>query len=111
MQLYLRRHMTPCRCDMRSRQIYTHDPPRRGNFAEVLARDAVYVFLRTLGDDRILVVLNGSDKLKTFAMPIGERAWRSLEVEELIGGGIAKRAGSETPVEVQAFGVRILRIR
>ena len=28
------------------------------------------------GDDRILVVLNGSDKPKTFAMPIGEYAWR-----------------------------------
>ena len=84
---------------------------RRGDFAEVFARDAVYVFLRTLGDDSILVVLNGSDKPKTFAMPIGNRAWRSLRLDDLIGGGIAKPAGSEAPIDVQAFGARILRIR
>ena len=47
----------------------------------------MYVFLRTLGDDRILVVLNGSDKPKTFAMPIGDRAWRSCQLDDLIGGG------------------------
>ena len=84
---------------------------RRGDFAEVFARDAVYVFLRTLGDDHILVVLNGSDKLKTFAMPIGDRAWRSLQLDDLIGGGIAKPAGSEAAIDVQAFGARIMRIR
>ncbi|MBV8126152.1 MAG: DUF3459 domain-containing protein, partial [Planctomycetaceae bacterium] len=43
---------------------------RRGNFVEVFSRDATYAFLRTLGDDRILVVLNGSDKPKTFTMPV-----------------------------------------
>ena len=84
---------------------------RQGNFAEVLARDAVYVFLRTLGHDRILVVLNGSDKLKTFGMPIGDRAWRSFQCDDLIGGGIAKPAGSEAPIDVQAFGARIVRMR
>jgi glycosidase len=84
---------------------------RRGDFTEVLARDAVYVFLRTLGDDRILVVLNGSDKLKTFAMPIGDRAWRSLHLDDLIGDGIAKPAGSEAVIDVQAYGARIVRIR
>jgi glycosidase len=84
---------------------------RRGNFAEVLARDAVYAFLRTLGDDRIVVVLNGSERPKTFAMPIGDCAWRSLQLDDLIGGEVAKAAGSEAAIELQAFGARILRIR
>ena len=84
---------------------------RRGNFAEVFSRDAMYVFLRTLGDDRILVVLNGSDKPKTFAMPIGDRAWRSFLLDDLIGGGVDKTAGSEAAIEVQAFGARIVRVR
>jgi len=84
---------------------------RRGNFAEVLARDAVYAFRRTLSDDRILVVLNGSDKPKTFAMPIGDRAWRSFQLDDLIGGAVTKPAGSEAAIDVQAFGVRIMRIR
>ena len=69
----------------------------------------MYVFLRTLGDDRILVVLNGSDKQKTFAMPFGDRAWRSYQLDDLIGGGITKPAGSETSIEVQPFGARIVR--
>ncbi len=84
---------------------------RRGNFAEVFARDAIYAFLRTLSDDRILVVLNGSDKPKTFAMPIGDRVWRSIQLEDLIGGGITKAAGSEAAIEVEAFGVKIMRVR
>jgi cyclomaltodextrinase / maltogenic alpha-amylase / neopullulanase len=90
----------------------TREPAlRRGNFAEVFSRDAMYVFLRTLGDDRILVVLNGSDRPKTFGTRIGERAWRSLQLDDLIGGGIAKPAGSEAAIEVQEFGARIVRIR
>jgi cyclomaltodextrinase / maltogenic alpha-amylase / neopullulanase len=84
---------------------------RRGNFHEVFSRDAVYAFQRTLSDDRILVVLNGSDNPKMFAMPIGNHAWRSLELDDLIGGGFTKAAGSEAAIEVQAFGARIMRIR
>jgi glycosidase len=84
---------------------------RRGNFNEVFSRDAMYVFLRTLGDDSILVVLNGSDKPKTFAMPIGDRAWRSRWLDDLIGGGVAKPGGSEAAMEVPAFGARIVRVR
>ena len=84
---------------------------RRGNFDEVFSRDAVYVFQRTLSDDRILVVLNGSDKPKTFAMPIGDHAWRSIQLDDLIGGGVTKAAGSEAAIQVEAFGVRIMRVR
>ena len=64
-----------------------------------------------LGDDRILVVLNGSDQPKTFAMPIGARAWRSSQLDDLIGGGVTKRAGSDAAIDVQAFEVRIVRVR
>jgi glycosidase len=83
----------------------------RGDFAEVFSRDGAYAFLRTSGDDRILVVLNGSDQAKAFSMPIGGRAWRSSRLDDLIGGGVTKPAGSEAAIEVQAFGVRILRVR
>ena len=83
----------------------------RGSFAEVLSRDSTYVFLRTLGDDRILVVLNGSDKPKSFAMPIGDLAWRSCQLDDLIDGGRDKPAGSDAAIEVQAFSSRVLRVR
>src|SRR6185312_16023878 len=42
---------------------------RRGDFAELVARDSVYAFLRRLGEDRVLVVLNGSDRPRKFVMP------------------------------------------
>ena len=71
----------------------------------------MYVFMRTLGDDRILVVLNGSDEQKTLAMPFGDRNWRSYQLDDLIGGGIAKHAGSKASIEVQPFGARIVRVR
>jgi cyclomaltodextrinase / maltogenic alpha-amylase / neopullulanase len=35
---------------------------RRGDFSEVLARQGVYAFLRTSGEDRILIVFDGSDQ-------------------------------------------------
>jgi hypothetical protein len=71
----------------------------------------LYVFVRTLGEERILVVLNGSDRPKTFAMPIGERAWRSYQLDDLIGGEVTKPPGNDTAIEVQAFGARIVRLR
>ena len=84
---------------------------RRGNFVEIFSRDSIYAFLRTLGDDRILVVLNGSDRPKRFAMPVAQRDWRYSELEDLIGGGVTKPAGSDAAIEVQAFGARIVRVR
>ena len=64
-----------------------------------------------LSDDRILVVLNGSDRPKAFAMPIGDHSWRSCRLEDLIGGGVIKPAGSEAAVQVKAFGAAIMRVR
>ena len=83
---------------------------RRGNFGEVFSHDAMYVFLRTLGDDSILVILNGSEKPKSFAMLIGDRAWRTCRLDDLIGGGVAKLGGSDVAIQVPAFGARIVRV-
>jgi glycosidase len=84
---------------------------RRGDFTEVLARDSIYAFLRAKGDDRILVVLNGSDRPHEFAHSIGDRAWRDCQLEDLIAGGAVKPARSESAVKVEAFGARILRVK
>ncbi len=84
---------------------------RQGEFAEVLARDSIYAFLRTSGEDRILVVLNGSDRRREFAMPIGDRVWRACRLEDLIAGRVLKPAGSEAAIEVESFGARIVRVK
>ena len=84
---------------------------RRGDFTEILSRDATYAFLRTLGDDRILVVLNGSDKPKTFAMPIDEHAWNFYQLDDLISGEVTKSGGSDAAIDVGAFDARVVRVR
>ena len=76
---------------------------RRGNFSEVLARQGVYAFVRGVGEDKILVVINGSDQAKTFALTIGERAWKEEELHDLVAGGIAKPAGVERPHRSQGI--------
>ncbi len=82
---------------------------RRGSFTEVYCRDAIYAFLRTLGDERILVVCNGSHAPKPFATPIGETAWRSCQLDDLKSGTMTKAAGSNRAIEVPAYGATILR--
>ena len=83
---------------------------RRGNFAEVFSHDSIYAFLRSSGDDRILVVLNGSDHPREFAMPIGDRLWRDCRLVDLIAGGIVKPAGGKAAIKVEAFGSRIVKV-
>ncbi len=84
---------------------------RRGDFSEVFSRDSVYAFLRISGENRILVVLNGSDRPIEFATPIGDRAWKDVRLEDIMTGGVAKSAGSEAAVHVEAFDSRIVRVK
>ena len=89
-----------------------HEPVlRKGDFTEVLARDSVYAFLRTRGDDRILVVLNGSDEPRPFSASLGDRGWKDCGLDDLINPGSAKSVGDDDPIQVEAFGSRIVRVR
>ncbi|MHC5538121.1 hypothetical protein ACYOEI_07825 [Singulisphaera rosea] len=83
---------------------------RRGEFSEVLAEGGDYPSQRILGAEHILAVLNGSDRTRGFAMPIGEHAWRVCSLEDLIGGGMAEPAGSEASRTVGAFGGKIVMV-
>ena len=75
-----------------------------------VARQSVYAFLRSLGEDRILVVLNGSDRPHEFARPIGDRPWSDCLLEDLLAGVVVKPAGSQVAIEVEAFGARVLKV-
>ena len=84
---------------------------RRGGFSEILARDSVYAFLRTEGSDRILIVLNGSNQPRDFAMPIGDFAWKSCRLENLITGDLDKRGESEEAIQIEAYGAIIAKMK
>ena len=83
---------------------------RRGDFTELVARDSVYAFLRSLDEHRILVVLNSSDRPREFAMPIGDRKWRDYRLEDPIAGEVVKSDGSEAAMTLEPFGSRIVKM-
>lgn len=84
---------------------------RRGDFTQILARDAVEAFLRTSGEDQILVVLNGSARPREFAERLGDRRWRDLRLVDLPAGKVVKPAGVEEPIRVEGFSARIMRVQ
>ncbi|QEH32719.1 Neopullulanase [Aquisphaera giovannonii] len=83
----------------------------RGDYTELAARDGVFAYLRTAGEERILVVLNGSDRPRDYSRPIAGRPWKSLRLDDLQAGGLAKMAGDELPLRAEAFGARIVKVR
>jgi glycosidase len=79
---------------------------RRGAFKTLVADDArnLWVFERTLGDERVVVALNGSREPQ--AMPdVGARG-ETLFVSD--GGG---EVNGEQASTIPALGVRVLRVR
>ena len=84
---------------------------RRGGFTVLTARDGIFAFLRTLGEDnRILIVLNGSDHPREFATPIGNRMWQDCRLVDLMTDGVFKSKGDAAAISVEAFGARIMRV-
>ena len=83
----------------------------RRDFRELAARDSIYAYLRTSGNNRVLVILNGSERPREFKMPIGDRRWTDCELEDLIAGGVVKRSGAEGPITLAAFGGRVLKLK
>lgn len=83
---------------------------RRGAWAEVKCEPPLYAFLRTLGDDRILVVVNSSSEGRSAAPPIEGWTWKSLGLVDLVAGSVVKGAGDESPLELQRLSARVLKI-
>ncbi len=84
---------------------------RRGDFHEVLAHDSMYAFTRVLGDDHLLIVLNGASKPRKITLPLGDRAWRDISLEDLLADLPAKAKGHDAPIVVEPFSARVFRVR
>lgn len=82
----------------------------RGDFAEVHARDGLYAFVRAAGDDRVLVVLNGSARPRDLAAPLAGRPWDDCRLHDLIADAPAKPAGAATAIRVEPYDARILKV-
>lgn len=83
---------------------------RRGDFAEISAAGAVYAFMRTHGNERVLVLLNTSGEHRKVSFPVGTESWRSLGLHDLIEDRETKPKESPEPLGIEPFGARILRM-
>jgi alpha-amylase len=84
---------------------------RRGDFTEIATPEPVYAFVRSHGGEMVLVLLNASDERRDVSVGIGPgRAWRDLELHDLLTGREVKPKGSPEPLGIEPFGARILRV-
>ena len=84
---------------------------RRGNFTEIATSGSVYAFVRSLGMDTVLVMLNTSEERRdvTFGIRSGQ-PWRDLGLHDLIGDREIKQKGSPESLKIEPFGARILKV-
>jgi alpha-amylase len=91
------------------------DVLRHGAFVEVAAADGVYAYLRVLGSEQVLVVLNGSSRTVPFHPSMGPRRWAQVELVDLLSDegetALVKRSGAAEPLRVEPYGGRVLRVR
>lgn len=83
---------------------------RRGDFAEVGTAGDVYAFVRTHGDDRVLVMLNTAAGHRDVSFGIGTEPWRTLGLHDLIEDRVVKPKGSPEPLGIEPFGARLLGV-
>jgi alpha-amylase len=84
---------------------------RRGHLREVRCANSLYAYLRELGDDRFLVILNAADRPASFRAPIADRPWADCQLADALGDGPGKPKGEPGPVTIEPFGSRIWRLR
>ena len=48
---------------------------RRGDFKQLLAEDGLYAFARTLGEDKVVMVLNATSRLRKVEIPCATLGW------------------------------------
>jgi len=85
---------------------------RRGNFTKILNDDSrsCTAFARTLGQEKILVVVNASSTKRTIRLPVGELSFEDGHVlHNLIGEGDFIVSGADLPLALPAWGGLLLK--
>ena len=85
---------------------------RRGNFTKILSDDSrnCAAFARTLGQEKILVVVNASSTKRTIRLPVGELGFEDGYIlHNLIGEGDFIVSGADLPLALPARGGLLLK--
>ena len=78
---------------------------RRGNFVQLFAEDGLYAFARTLGEEKILIVLNATGSSRRFEIPCTPLGWiEERIVQNLIGHEKMTVAGGQITSTLPAWG-------
>jgi glycosidase len=81
-----------------------HSPAlRRGNLQRILVDDArsCYAFLRELGEDHLLVVVNNSSRRRELHLPVGKLGWKDgMMIHNLLASNTATVAGGLLQVSI-----------
>ena len=83
---------------------------RSGEFREVQSHESIYAFLRTAGDEQVLVLFNNSSQPQQVSLPLGKQLWRDLELYDLVRRRVVKPRAATAPLELEAFDARILNV-
>ncbi len=85
---------------------------RRGDYERVLADDnrGVYAFMRSLGDEKVMVVMNASATRRVLRLPVKAYGWKDgLIVHNLLATGEYSVSGDELPVTISPLTVMWLK--
>ena len=83
---------------------------RRGDLVVLQTPEPIFAFLRSYGNERLLVVLNHSPQRRAAAFALGGDAWKSLELFDLLSRRSVKPRASDAPLEIEAWDARIFRV-
>jgi glycosidase len=89
----------------------SHTSLRRGNFTKILGDDSrgCAAFVRTLGQEKMLVVMNASPTKRTLPLPVGELGFEDGHIlHNLIGDGEFIVSGVDLPLSLPAWGGLLL---
>ena len=84
---------------------------RRGDYQQIETPDPVCAFLRADGDDKIIVLLNDSDRPQAIHFKAPEADWQNLDLFDLLQQKDVKPKGSAAPIVLAPFGASILKIQ
>ncbi len=90
----------------------THTALRRGNLTKILSDDSrgCAAYVRTLGQEKMLVVMNASPTRRTIRVPVGELGFEDGRIlHNLIGEGDYIVAGVDLPLSLPAWGGVLLQ--
>jgi cyclomaltodextrinase len=85
----------------------THPALRRGEYVSVINSDGekVYTFLRRLGDDEALVVLNFAHELRSVTVDMS--GWKSGDLKEYFTGSLTPLQEGKLALEIGGLGCRV----